>query len=259
VKLPKSIIQKINNLTGKHFFLYCIIAIIIFGTCLRVIRTFETTYLQRDEILYLMMAESWDQNGFEIVYAKQYIPPMLLYLMRTFKPVFGTYVWAGRSINIISGIFFILGISYITLALFKSRKCAILAALLAAIHPYAVRLSGSCLREGWGLALIAVATAFIMYAIKRKSILCWCGGGLAIGAASLFRYESLEFLLIVLIFWIVCIIKDKYEVLPAFKAFALFSISIALMIFILSLIADIPLNYYTHNLFNYIVAKLQIF
>ena len=259
MKLVKNIVRKVNSLTSKQIFLYCVIAIIILGSCLRIIRTFETTYLQRDEVLYIMMAESWDQDGFKLAYGPQYIPPMLLFLMRTFKPVCGSYLWAGRIVNIISGIFFILGMTYMTLALFDSRKCALLAAVFAAVHPYAIRLSASCLREGWGLAFIAIAVAFIMYAIKRKSLLCWSGGGLAIGVASLFRYESLELGIIVAIFWIVCVIKDKHEIIPALKAVALFAISLVSMIVVLMLIAGVPLDYYTSNLCKHIILKMQIF
>jgi len=51
MRLTKNISEKVNNLTKKQFFLYCIIAIIILGSCLRVVRAFETTYLQRDEVL----------------------------------------------------------------------------------------------------------------------------------------------------------------------------------------------------------------
>jgi len=240
-------------LSKKSGISICLVAVILLGAGLRLARALETTYLQRDEVLYLTLAEKWEKTDFKTACGNEYIPPMLLFLMKFLKPLFGSLPAAGRTLNILSGVFFIIGMFYLTLILFGSRQCALAAALLAAVHPYAIRLSASCLREGWGLALVAAGTAFMLSAIQNNSVRLWSGAGALIGLAALFRYESLEFVFIVGVFELFPALKDKQELLPGLKALSLFFVSVVLM-FVLSLfIIGVPVVYYGRNLFRHIL------
>ncbi|MDD5598497.1 MAG: glycosyltransferase family 39 protein [Victivallaceae bacterium] len=243
-------------LSKKSGISICLAAVIVLGAGLRLARALETTYLQRDEVLYLTLAEKWEKTDFRTAYGNEYIPPMLLFLMKFFRPLFGSFLLAGRTVNILSGVFFITVMFYLTLILFGNRRCALTAALLAAVHPYAIRLSASCLREGWGLALVAAGTAFMLSAIQNSSVRLRAGAGALIGLAALFRYESLEFVFIVGIFELLPALKDRRELLPGLKALALFSVS-AVLTFVLSLfIIGVPVVYYGQNLFKHAISRL---
>ena len=57
---------------------------------------------------------------------------------------------------------------------FDCYKLALIAALLAAIHPYLIRMSTLILRGALYLPMLSFALAFAVSAIKNRSFLKWC-------------------------------------------------------------------------------------
>ncbi len=83
--------------------------------------------------------------------------------------------------------------------LFKKHYLALLAAMLAAFHPYFVRMSVSCLREALYLPLFTVCIWLGLMAIKHKSFKLWFVYGFLAGVAAITRREGIELLAIPLL------------------------------------------------------------
>ena len=175
--------------------------------------------VSRDGILYLDLIQIWYKNGdFQDIldYWPQYwIPPLPLYLMPLLMHCGLSAESAGVGLNLVLGSLIPLIIYGIAIEVCNDRRIAFCAALLMALNPTRIELSIEPQRDMIYLFFCGLLIYFLLCGIRRQKWYFWCMAGLAFGMSFLTRYETLEFVPLfavafILMLWYDCKKWKKY-------------------------------------------------
>jgi hypothetical protein len=117
-------------------------------------------------------------------------PPLYPLLISGLSFVTGDYQWAARWISIIAGAALPLPVFGIASRLFD-RRTALVATLLACVHPFLVALSATTYSESLYFTLLFSGVYLVLRGLERPSYRVWCLVGGVLALACLTRPEAL--------------------------------------------------------------------
>ena len=158
----------------------------------------------RDAALYLHMAKIWQETGRYAELIRLYrdgtwIPPLLIFLIKSLMQTGLSAETAGLAVNITLGALIPLVGYGIVRESIGSRKCALITALLLAVHPGVNDLSVEIQRDVPYLFFTGCIVWSVFAGLRRKKCRFWCGAGIFLSLAFLTRYEAAELLPAVLV------------------------------------------------------------
>src|SRR5215510_14270525 len=169
---------------------WLVLAIVVLAIIVRAIGISRTDPVAFDSAVYFEMAQFVRAGAWDSVFAYPY-PPLFPVLIAGLEKlgvpteVAGLFWSCGLNLGVLLPLFFI------TRKL-AGRQAALGAALLWAVHPYAVRLSIRALSDSPTVFLVALALWLGLWAYeKKKRFLSWVAGILS-GLAYLSRPEGME-------------------------------------------------------------------
>lgn len=195
----------------------------------------------RDSYTYEDFLIKWDKLG-HIPRDKVY-PPLGLYIFKSITNIYGNdYLKKGTLINVIVGLLIIVLVIKAGAQITHSDLGVMCLGLILSTHPSLVYYSCCLLRENLYL-LFAICSLFNFYSFykKRKRIMIFFSGGCT-ALAFMCRYEALELFIITLVL-IICSqnIRTYHKIKNIFICVSAF----VLVFCIVSIIIDIPFEYYT--------------
>ena len=215
-------------MSKKNIITYLLLILLLAFT-VRTVKVLTKPIVCRDSVLYLNMANEWAVYGPKEALIS-YIPPAYPFILAMGQKYLGLRPeTTGNIIGLILGTLIPLAVFFIALSLFDCYKLALIAALLAAIHPYLIRMSSLILRGALYLPLLTFAFVFAVSAIKNRSILKWCLFAVFLAVAAMTRYEGL-FVLPIFFIWIIYeLFSSKQALMQRFRYLVL---SLCLVVFI---------------------------
>lgn len=154
---------------------------------------------QRDAVLYLFLAERWQETGdyAQAIAGGTIVPPLPLFTIVKLMDWGLPSEIAGRGIALFLGSMIpVLGY-YISYKIFKDALIAGISAFFFIFHPVLISYSIQPLRENYYLFFLCLTIIAAINGIKNKRVQDWglCGIFLAFSVYS--RYESLELLIFI--------------------------------------------------------------
>lgn len=186
--------------TSQFYDKYALAIIVFIALLLRVAIWFYEPVMNRDGILYIEIAETWFNSG---EYLQHHYLPMYPWLIKTVMILGVSPHIAGVVINIVLGSVLPILMYLIIRCCSNSKEIALSAALIMAVHPSAMELSRQLIRDNLYLFFSGIAIIGILKALKSENLLWWALVGVATGANLLTRYESLEFVILVTLYFLV--------------------------------------------------------
>ena len=210
----------------------CLIGIILVSLIIRALVLYLDPLLFRDATTYIKMAEAWHNNGSYQGMLNttgnnlRWVPPFSIFLTHLVMYLGVSAEVAARTLTIIFGASIPL-IGYgIAKVVCRNRYVALCAALFLAINPELIKYSIQPIRESFYFALIGMVLYYICRGIRFHAGQDWALAGLFCAISCLTRYESLEFLIYVVIYFIVSTtILKQYMPMAALKSYFLFVIT----------------------------------
>ncbi len=185
-----------------------LLLIFLLALSVRIVKVWTKPIICRDSTLYISIANIWANfeasGGYKAHVSRDTfstIPPVYIFCLslgRKYSKVNPEMM--GNIIGIVLGGLLVVAVFCIAQSLFSSYELALVAAFLAAIHPYLIRMSSLILRGAVYLPFLAFALAFAVSAIKNRSYLKWGIYSLFLAIASMTRFEGI-FCLLVFFFW----------------------------------------------------------
>jgi len=190
-----------DTFKNKTLLYFLLILVLAFG--LRLARSLIDDNMDKDSVLYLWMAKTaatGDING-AVAYNGR-MPPLYISLMAA-----GEYLGigafnAGMAVSVIAGTLLLIPVFSITKTL-SNEKIALFASIIAATHPYLVRISAEIMRDSLFLLLIFAGLAFALKAAKGGKVLEWCIPGIFAGLAVMTRTEGIDLVLAIILWFAV--------------------------------------------------------
>lgn len=197
-----SLFSRMGNLSFRSLALL----ILLLGVSLRVARFFLVDRITKDGVLYVQMANDYDQGPRDKAFKRnRRMPPLYLELISLTHRATGlSYEAAAQAITLVSGILVLIPFLLTARMLFGDRL-ALVATLLAAAHPSLVRSSISVMRDPLFIFLLITAVFFMVGASRVKGLASywrWLSGGVFAAFAAATRGEGAE-LLPAFILWII--------------------------------------------------------
>lgn len=183
------------------FFLLALIVLLAFS--LRVARALIETRVDKDAVVYVQMAKELASGNINDAFGYiPRLPPLYVSIMAA-----GEYLGIGAEktgliLSIFAGTLLIIPVFWIAFMLSDNKYIALVAALLAATHPYLVRDGAEVLRDSLFYCLVFTGLAFAVRSAEKIRPFYWLMAGLFTGLATLTRSEGNE-LLIAAILWII--------------------------------------------------------
>ena len=216
----------------KNKYITYLLLIFLLAFAVRTVKVLTKPIVCRGSILYVKMANYWADFGVNEAYnLNPNIPPVYVATLAMGQKYLGLRPEiTGDIVGIVLGALLSLAVFFITFSLFDSCKLALIAALLAAVHPYLIRSSTTILRGAAYLPVLAFAIAFAVSAIKNRSLLKWCFFSMLLAVAAMTRHEGF-FVLYVFFIWVIFelisskqpfIQRLRYLVLSACFVFVIF-------------------------------------
>ena len=213
--MAKPLKQTIQKICGRLHHLPIsagLLLILLVAALLRVGMLKRFTYPLRDDLFYLHVVETWNEQGMAAVYAlpNMTLPPgypgLLLLLHRLTGWEFEN---VGTAWGVVSGCLLVLLLYGIGRELVTARF-GLLCAFLGAVHPELIELSGRMLRESTALMFLAAFTWLFLKWLRQKRHWQLPVGGFMLGLAVITRVEFLEFFVYtVLLRGLFCFRREK--------------------------------------------------
>ena len=209
----------------RDFFI--LVAIILFGAVLIFLQRFMEPEMGRDSTLYVLLIEKWSHGGFARVleYWPDFgVPPLFVYLGTLLTYTGLSPENAAMVISMGCGILMPLVTFAIAGEIFHDRRISLAAALLTAFNPSIIEMSVQAQRDvpylftaGWSIYLIIAG-------IHRNKWYWWCAAGCVWGLALSFRFEILEFLPVLGMYFIFAVRKKKEQWIIYLKNTVIFTV-----------------------------------
>jgi hypothetical protein len=195
--------------------------ILIFGLSIRVTRCFLVNRITKDGVLYVQMANDYDNGPRKQAFRRnRRMPPLYVELISLVHRTGVSYEIAAQSISVIAGTLLLIPFCLTARMLFGDRL-AIVAMLLAAVHPSLARSSMSVMRDPLFLFLLITAIYFMIAAARRKGFTShwrWLSSGVFSALAAATRGEGME-LFVALFLWITIDLFLRFRKKIAFREF----------------------------------------
>ena len=185
---------KISHDTAElalHHYKFCLCGLVFLSFIFKLLLYWLEPSIGRDASLYCHLAQEWSYSG---EFNHVWLPPLLIFLMKCGTAIGISVQTAGQAINIIAASLCTL-IGYgITSEVTESKRTALIAAALFAVHPGINDLSIEIQRDAPYLFLAGTAMWSAVAGLKRKNFLFWIISGIFCALAALTRFETFEFL-----------------------------------------------------------------
>ena len=145
---------------------------------------------------------------------------------------------------------------FIARELFHDKRISIAAALLTAVNPSIIAMAVQTQRDVPYLFAAGWCIFFIIAAIKRNNWRYWCAAGIPFAISFLIRYESIEFLPLLGIYFIVTIFKKQQKWYLTMRNLAIFALS-ALISTIILLYCSGTIHYMAGSYYRYFMKSTQ--
>lgn len=172
--------------------------IMLFAAILRILAWRQNSVISRDGVFYLDLASRWlksDNLTREAAIGNSFVPPLLPFLLKFSEAMH----WDGESfiiwLNILLGSLLCVLIYGIILALSGTRKLALTAAILVAVHPELVDWSIQVQRESLYLFFFGVFLFCAVKAWQKDNYFWWVLCGMVWMFSIYSRLEGLTLLL----------------------------------------------------------------
>ena len=224
-KKARILIKKCNLFHAEKFSLLStgnsLILLFYFSLFLRFFVRLMDPCISRDGCLYIQLAQIWaeSENGYLETLDYNFVgsPPLLIFIMASLIHCGISAKDSGIALNIIAGAFcpcLIYGISKEILK--GNKKIALSAAILTSVNPSMISLSIEPQRDMLYLFFCACLCLLILKALHRTNLYCWCPAGIIFTLSFFTRYETFEFLFVILFALIVFSVKKKISLKKAF-------------------------------------------
>lgn len=128
--------------------------------------------------------------------------PLFMWVMIPFLKIFGNPLVAGRVVSVLSGLGTLVGVSFLSFLLFKSKKTALVASFIYAVSPFFFFFDRMALVDSM-LAMFGVWTFILGYlAITKERLDLAMLAGFALGGAWLTKSPALFFALMLPTLWL---------------------------------------------------------
>lgn len=231
----------------------CVLAALL----LRLHMLFAESFIDRDAVYYLDLAEKWSRADFAslmVADPRLHVLPMYYFFVKLaiqagFAPLTGAL-----AVNLALATALVPVMHGCGRALFNSRGMGLLTAALTAAHPIFVEVSVQVFREDAMLFGLGVA---LWLAVKgEKKPHWWLGSGVGVAFAILSRYEALEALGAAGVYlglnWALGVAKWRGQIVK----YACFLLGVATGLALFSLVMGIPWRFYDVNFFNRVKGYL---
>ncbi|MBE6372431.1 MAG: glycosyltransferase family 39 protein [Lentisphaerae bacterium] len=221
LKRTMRLFRTISEYSIRHIPI-CLICITFVSLGLKLLAYKIDPSISRDAALYLHMAKIWNETGQYAGLIKEYhggtwIPPLLVFLIKVFMQSGLSAETAGLAVNIgLGSLIPLIGYGIVCESI-GSRKCALITALLLAVHPGITDLSVEIQRDVPYLFFSGCVAWLALAGLRRKKCSLWCGAGIFLSLSLLTRYETLELfpmmIMILLIFSVAHFLSWKQTLL----------------------------------------------
>ena len=233
--------------------------IILSAALLIALQRFMEPEMGRDSSYYLILAEYWRDGGFQCVLdqiGNFWFPPLHLFLIAILSRTGLSPESAAMVVSMGCGILMPLVSFAIAHEIFRDKRISLTAALLTALNPSIIEMSVQAQRDipylfaaGWCIFLIIAA-------IRRGKWYWWCAAGILFAAAMLIRFETVEFLPLLGIYFIVVLCKKQQKWYLLCRDMAIFAAS-GIAAIILLLASTGTLSYMAGSYYRYFTAQAQ--
>ncbi len=178
-------------------------AVTVLALIVRIAALYFEPTISRDGTIYVDLANQWLQTG---EYPRHFYLPLYPFLMKLLMQCGLSAYAAGTGISIAFGTLMPL-VCYGILRQFPLRReVALAGALLMAVHPSAVDLAINIQRDAASLFFAGLVILTALLSIRTGKAVHWMMCGLALAPAVLSRYENLEFLPLILIYFLAALL-----------------------------------------------------
>lgn len=224
---------------------------VLLALFLRLYTLFAESFIDRDAVYYLDLAEKWSRADFATLMAgdpRLHVLPMYYFFVKLAIQAGFTPLAGALAVNIALGTALVPVMYGCGRALFASRGMGLLTALLTAAHPMFVELSAQVFRED---AMLLGLGAALWFAVKgEKKLHWWLGSGVGVAFAILSRYEALEAVGAAGVYlglnWALGVAKVRGQI----AKYGCFLFGVAMGLALFSLMMGIPWRFYDVNFFN---------
>lgn len=189
----------------RHSLASLVLIILFFGLFLRVTRCFLVNRITKDGVLYVRMARGYDQGPRKQAFKRnRRMPPLYVELIALLHRTGISYETAAQSISVMAGTLMLIPF-FLTARMLFGDRLALIAMLLAAVHPSLARNSSSIMRDPLFIFLLITAVCFMVGAARRKGLAShwrWLSGGAFAALAAATRGEGVE-LVAAMFLWII--------------------------------------------------------
>ena len=215
--------------------------------------------VSRDGCLYIRFVQIWyDTGSFQCVlqdWPHFWLPPLPFFLMKCLMHAGLSAEHAGVLLNMGLGTFTPMIAYGIAIEVTRKKGIALGSALLVAVSPAMNALSIEIQRDMVYLFFAGLTIWFFVSGIRRQTIKYWFFAGLACGCSLLSRFETLEFLVIVPVFFVLMCITKHLSWKKGLTWFGCYIISMVCIIFTLSFVMQ-TMDYIFPNYEFYYQRKL---
>lgn len=167
----------------------------------RTARCFLTNRVDKDSIAYIKMSKDFLRKDFKYAFElSPRMPPLYIFMMASGEKVGIDAYYAGLAVSILFGSIIVFAVFLAGRGLFNDDNLALLAALIAATHPYLIRISADIMRDSLYITLFSFGLAFVLLSLKKRFSWKWIAAGLFVGLADMVRSEAME-IIIVIFLW----------------------------------------------------------
>jgi 4-amino-4-deoxy-L-arabinose transferase-like glycosyltransferase len=178
-----------------------LLLIFLLALSARTARYFLTNRIDKDSVAYIKISKDYLRKDFKYAFEHSpRMPPLYIFMMAGGEKIGIDAYYCGLIVSIFFGSIIVFAVFIAGKELFKDESLALLAALLAATHPFLVRLSADIMREPLFITLFAFSLAFVLLAIRKNFSWAWIPAGLFLGLADMVRSEAIE-IIFVLFMW----------------------------------------------------------
>ncbi|MBP5232914.1 MAG: glycosyltransferase family 39 protein [Planctomycetes bacterium] len=218
---------------------------------LRLHALFAESFVNRDAVYYLDLAEKWSRADFATLMAgdpRLHVLPMYCFFVKLAIQAGLAPLTAALAVNLALGTALVPVMYGCGRALFASRGMGLLTALLTAVHPIFVDVSVQVFRED--PMLLGLGAALWLAVKGEKKLHWWLGSGVGVAFAILSRYEALEAVGAAGVYlglnWALGVAKVRGQI----AKYGCFLLGVAMGIALFSLMMGIPWRFYDVNFIN---------
>ena len=190
----------------------------LLGLIARIARAVVDKDIKQDAVLYMDMARVWSVQGADASTSlHSMIPPLWPWLLGVGHSIGIEPEVSGQVLGILLGVSVIGSVFVICKTIFKQKAYALVGALLAAIHPYLIRLSTEMLRDTVYIPLVTLALALAMSAAINHKWWKWGLFGFVCALAVMTRREGGEILVFLSCWSLIELIQKRAVFIDALK------------------------------------------